>query len=538
MQYDVVTASLIDDEDYSRVAYFVRKYTGPTCLGALATDGLVDEFFSAWSPLDDKGDQGAFNADRQCIYCWIYGDLPLLPAGAVLTGDDMAAYLQDWWGRQIGTALCVTLPKTTEEVAAIVRVCASAGHGVVPQGGRTGLTGAGVPGVDDKPPVILSLSRLRNIRKVDRANGSIEADAGCVLSEIQSAAIAVDRLFPVSLGAEGSCQIGGIISTNAGGTNVLRYGTTRENVLGLEVVLPDGMIWNGMKALRKDNNGYALRHMFIGAEGTLGIITGAVLKLHPLPRAHSTAWVGVADPTRALRLLNRLQSGCGERLTTFELMNAEQLASVIARQPAAVSPTEAPWHLLIELADMSGPELLDEMLLTVLGEAMDAGGILDAVVAQNGSQRDGLWALRHATADANRSSEHMLSADISVPVSAVPQFLKVASDGVCARFPEVQVVVVSHMGDGNVHFGVRFNSRDWAEESDPPATALAVRTIVNDCADTFGGSFSAEHGIGRKLVDELALRTDPAALMSMQKLKNAFDPGGIMNPGCLVSRDI
>jgi FAD/FMN-containing dehydrogenase len=462
----------------------------------------------------------------------------LLPTGAVITDKDMSPYLCDWWGRQIGTALCVTLPKTTEEVASVVRACASVRHGVVPQGGRTGLTGAGVPGVENKPPVILSLSRMRSIRKIDGANGSIEVDAGCVLSEVHSAANSVGRIFPVSLGAEGSCQVGGIISTNAGGTNVLRYGTTRENVLGLEVVLPDGTIVNGMKALRKDNTGYALRHMFIGAEGTLGIITGAVLKLHPMPSTYSTAWVGAADPTQALLFLNRLQSGCGERLTTFELMNAEQLASVIAYQSTAAAPIEASWHILIELADMSGPELLDEMLLASLQAAMNAGEISDAVVAQNGSQRDDLWALRHGTADANRSSGHMLSADISVPVSAVPVFLKAASDAVCARFPEAQVVVVSHMGDGNVHFGVRFNSRDWEKNSDPSATALAVRTIVNDCADTFGGSFSAEHGIGRKLVDELSLRTDPAALMSMQKLKKAFDPAGIMNPGCLLSREV
>lgn len=466
-------------------------------------------------------------------------DLPaqlssLLPAGAVLTGDDMSAYLQDWWGRQIGTALCVVLPKTTEEVAAIVRACANAKHGVVPQGGRTGLTGAGVPGASIKSPVILSLSRLCKIRKLDAMNGSIEVDAGCVLSNVQSAAISVDRLFPVSLGAEGSCQIGGIISTNAGGTNVLRYGTTRENVLGLEVVLPDGTIWNGMKSLRKDNAGYALRHMFIGAEGTLGIVTGAVLKLHPLPKAHATAWIGVADPDLALRLLNRIQTDCGERLTAFELMNEEQLASVIAHHPVAASPIEAPWHLLIELADMHGAETLHETLLSSLDAAMNAGEILDAVVAQNGAQRESFWALRHGTAEANRNTGHLLSADISVPVSSVPQFLIAASTAVRARFPETQLVIVSHFGDGNVHFGVRFSSGDWGSYCDPTVMALSVRKIVNDCADALGGSFSAEHGVGRKLVDELRRRTDQAGYQSMQRLKEAFDPYGIMNPGCVL----
>nr|WP_235937922.1 FAD-binding oxidoreductase [Endobacterium cereale] len=446
----------------------------------------------------------------------------------------MSAYLQDWWGRQTGSALFVTLPKTTEDVAAIVRACANAGHAIVPQGGRTGLTGAGVPGAGDRPPVILSLSRMRSIRKIDAINGSIDVDAGCVLSDVQSAAIAADRLFPVSLGAEGSCQIGGIISTNAGGTNVLRYGTTRENVLGLEVVLPDGMIWNGMKALRKDNSGYALRHMFIGAEGTLGIVTGAVLKLHSLPKAHATAWVGVSDRELALRLLNRLQSCCGERLTTFELMNAEQLASVIAHRPVVASPADAAWHLLIELADMSAPEFLSEMLLAALGAAMNAGEILDAVIAQNGIQRDNFWALRHGTADANRNVGHLLPADISVPVSAVPQFLNTASAAVRNRFPGAQIVVVSHMGDGNVHFGVRFSHRDWSSHDDPGGTEVAVRTIMNDCADALGGSFTAEHGIGRKLADELRTRSDEAGYQSMQRLKKVFDPHGTMNPGCVL----
>ncbi|MGF9567533.1 FAD-binding oxidoreductase [Neorhizobium sp. JUb45] len=466
-------------------------------------------------------------------------DLPaqlgsLLRAGAVLTGDDMSAYLQDWWGRQTGPALCVALPKTTEDVAAIVRACADAGRAIVPQGGRTGLTGAGVPGACDRPPVILSLSQMRRIRKIDAINGSIDVDAGCVLSDVQYAAICMNRLFPISLGSEGSCQIGGIISTNAGGTNVLRYGTTRENVLGLEVVLPDGTTWDGMKALRKDNAGYALRHMFIGAEGTLGIITGAVLKLHPLPNVHSTAWVGVADPELALRLLNRLQSCCGERLTTFELMNEEQLASVIAYRPIAASPIDAPWHLLIELADMSGPELLSEMLLASLEAAMNASEILDAAIAQNGTQRDNFWALRHGTADANRNIGHVLSADISVSVSSVPRFLTAASAAVRTLYPEAQIVVVSHMGDGNVHFAVRFSHRDWGRYDDPAGTVVAIRTIVNDCADALGGSFSAEHGIGRKLIDELRKRTDQAGFQSMQRLKDAFDPQGIMNPGCVL----
>ncbi len=459
----------------------------------------------------------------------------LLPAGTVVTGHDMSVYLEDWWGRQVGSALCVALPKTAEEVAAIVRICAAARCGIIPQGGRTGLTGAGVPGAGGRLPVILSLSRMRSIRKIDAANASMEVDAGCILSEVQSAAIATDRLFPVSLGAEGSCQIGGVVSTNAGGTSVLRYGTTRENILGLEVVLPDGTIWDGMKALRKDNSGYALRQMFIGAEGTLGIITGAVLKLHPLPKAHATAWVGVAEPELALRLLNRFQSRCGERLTTFELMNAEQLASVITYRKIVASPTDAPWHILIELDDTSDTQFLFELLLSSLDAAMDAGEILDAVIAQNGMQRNNFWALRHGTADANRNIGHLLPADISVPVSAVPKFLNTASAAILKRFPEAQLVVVSHMGDGNVHFGVRFSRRVWGRQDDPAGTVVAVRTVVNDCADALGGSFSAEHGVGRRLIEELRARAGHVGYQAMQRLKDAFDPYGIMNPGCVLS---
>jgi FAD/FMN-containing dehydrogenase len=457
-----------------------------------------------------------------------------LPYDAVLTGRDMAGYLQDWWGRQQGAALCVTLPRNREEVAAIVSACAEAGHAVIPQGGNTGLTGAGVPGQLDVLPVVVSLSRMRQIRHVDPANGTISVDAGCILSVVQEAATAVDRLFPVSLGAESSCQIGGIISTNAGGTNVLRYGSTRENVLGLEVVLPDGTIWDGMKGLRKDNTGYDLRQLFIGAEGSLGIVTGAVLKLHPLPKARACAWLGVADPSRALALFSRLQSACGERLTTFELMNAAQLAGVIACQPALRLPTNAPWHLLVELADVSQAEPLEIMLFEAIGAALEAGEVLEAFPAQSGAQRAEFWALRHGTAEANRRGGHVLSADISVPVSAVPDFLATAPRAVRTQFPQTDFVVVSHMGDGNVHFGTRFSAAEWKALADPAETTLAVRRIVNDCAQALGGSFSAEHGIGRKLTAELAERTDPAGLLLMRMLKAAIDPSGIMNPGCLL----
>jgi FAD/FMN-containing dehydrogenase len=461
----------------------------------------------------------------------------ILPRDGVLTGADMAGYVQDWWGRQQGQALCVVLPRDAAEVSAIVSACAAAGHGVIPQGGNTGLTGAASPGAQaqDRPPVIVSLARMRRIRDIDVANFTISVDAGCILADVQAAAEAHQRFFPVSLGAEGSCQIGGIVSTNAGGTNVLRYGSTRENVLGLEVVLPDGTIWNGMKGLRKDNTGYDLRQMFIGAEGTLGIVTGAVLKLHPLATVHATAWLALDSPTAALAVLNRLRAACGERLTTFELLNAAQLAAVVACQPKLRLPAEAPWHLLVELADMTDAEALGALLFDTLGAALSVGEIVDAIPAASDAQRAAYWALRHGTSEANRNSGVVLSADISVPVASVPVFLENASNAVRNVFAQATTRVVSHMGDGNIHFGTHFDRADWQAMRDTAATTLAVRRIVNDCADALGGSFSAEHGIGRKLAEELAKRADPAELLIMWRIKTAIDPAGIMNPGCLLS---
>lgn len=460
----------------------------------------------------------------------------ILPRDAVLTGGDMAGHLQDWWGRQQGQALCVALPHDTAEVSAIVSACAAAGHGVIPQGGNTGLTGAGVPGgpVGERLPVIVSLARLRQIRDIDVANFTISVDGGCILADVQAAAEAHQRLFPVSLGAEGTCQIGGIVSTNAGGTNVLRYGSTRENVLGLEVVLPDGTVWNGMTALRKDNTGYDLRQLFIGAEGTLGIVTAAVLKLHPLPTAHATAWLAVDSPGAALAVLNRLRAACGERLTTFELLNAAQLAAVITCQPKLRRPVEAPWHLLVELADMTDSGALEALLFDTLGAALAEAEIQDAIPARNGAQRAEFWALRHGTAEGNRKAGVVLPADISVPTAAVPAFLENASHAVRDVFPQADIRVVSHMGDGNVHFGTCFDPADWQAMRDQTATTLAVRRIVDDCADALDGSFSAEHGIGRKLAAELVKRTDPVELSLMRRIKAALDPAGIMNPGCLL----
>ena len=452
----------------------------------------------------------------------------ILPDG-LLTGAEMAGHLTGWLGGPAGQALCVALPRSTAEVSAIVSASATAGHGIIPQGGNTGLTGAGVPQGDfSRPPVVLSLSRMRRIRELDVANGTITVEAGAVLADVQQAARAADRLFPVSLGAEGSCQIGGIISTNAGGTNVLRYGSTRAQVLGLEVVLPDGTVWDGLTGLRKNNTGYELRQLFIGAEGTLGVITAAVLRLHPLPKMHATAWVGLPDPAAGLALLSRLQAAAGEVLTAYELMNEAQLQTVLAHRPDLRAPLAARWHLLVELADLADAPRLEDALQTALAEGLDAEEALDVVPAASGAQRAMFWAIRHGTAESNRRSGPMLSADVAVPVSALPEFLDRAMAAVRGLLPGAEFLLVSHMGDGNVHFGMRL------PPDATPALMGELRRIVNDCAMALSGTFSAEHGIGRKLTEELEARADPVTLALMRRIRAALDPQGIMNPACLL----
>jgi FAD/FMN-containing dehydrogenase len=453
---------------------------------------------------------------------------------AVLTdAGDVAAFTEDWRGRYRAPATCVALPASTAEVAEVVRLCAEQGAPVLPQGGNTSLCGGSVPQARSIPPVIISLSRMRRIRSIDPAGNTLVVDAGCVLAAIQETAAAAGRLYPISLGAEGSCQIGGTIATNAGGTSVLRYGNTRDNILGLEVVLPDGSVWDGLYALRKNNTGYDLKHLFIGSEGTLGIITGAVLKLHPLPRAHLTAWLSTGNPDRALQVLTLLQTTCGSRLSAFELMDANQVRFVIRHMPGRRCPLKQieSWHLLVELSDTGDAEDLAAAMEDVLETALGKGLIDDGVVASSEAQRSAMWLNRHSVSEANKKAGVGLTSDCAVPLSKVPEFIRRATEAVHAVQSGLPIVVVAHMGDGNVHLIPFFTFAQWDALSDREEIAERIRRAIDDAAAALGGTFSAEHGIGHTLTGEMARYKPPVEIALMKAIKRAIDPAGLFNPG-------
>jgi FAD/FMN-containing dehydrogenase len=354
-----------------------------------------------------------------------------------------------------------------------------------------------------------------------------------VLATIQETAVAAGRLYPVSLGAEGSCQIGGNIATNAGGTGVLRYGNTRDNLLGLEVVLPDGAIWDGLYALRKNNTGYDLKHLFIGSEGTLGIITGAVLKLHPLPTAEAVAWLAVDSPQAALDVLGLFQATCSSRLSAFELMNAKQIALVLEQVPGRRCPVAEidTWHVLVELSDTGDASALAATMQTVLERALEAGLISDGVVAASEAQRKAMWLVRHSVSEANKKAGVGLTSDSAVPVSAVPAFIAQAMSAVHAIIPDLPFVIVGHMGDGNVHLIPFFSFAEWEALDDREAVGERIRHAVNDVAASLRGTFSAEHGVGRTLMEQMSRYKQPVELALMRAVKQAFDPSGLFNPG-------
>ncbi|SFO30383.1 FAD/FMN-containing dehydrogenase [Bradyrhizobium sp. Ghvi] len=458
----------------------------------------------------------------------------LLGDTAVLTREeDLAAVTEDWRGRFRAPALCAVLPSNTEQVAAVVRLCVESGVPVLPQGGNTSLCGGATPSDEGERPVIVLLTRMRRIRSRDPVNNTIIVDAGCVLASIQEAAAAVERLYPVSLGAEGSCQIGGNIATNAGGTGVLRYGNTRDNVLGLEVVLPDGSIWDGLYALRKNNTGYDLKHLFIGSEGTLGIITGAVLKLHPLPTAEAVAWLAVENPQTALDVLGLFQASCNSRLSAFELMNGEQIRLVLEQVPGRRCPFAEidTWHVLVELSDTGEPGALAAAMQGVLERALEAGIIRDAVLASSEAQRKAMWLVRHSVSEANKKAGVGLTSDCAVPVSAVPAFIDQAMASVQAIIADVRFVIVGHLGDGNVHFIPFFSFAQWDALPDRDAVAQRIRRAMNEVASSLRGTFSAEHGVGRTLIGEMTRYKPQAELALMRAVKHAFDPKGLFNPG-------
>jgi FAD/FMN-containing dehydrogenase len=446
----------------------------------------------------------------------------IVGAGNVLTAPaDTKAYFTDWRRQYTGVAECVVRPGSTEEVSRVVALCAREGIAVVPQGGNTGLCGGSVP-AGKKREIVLSLSRLNRIRALDPLDCTLTAEAGCVLAVVQKAADDAGRLFPVSLAAEGSCQIGGNLSTNAGGVNVLRYGSSREQVLGLEVVLPDGRVGEGLRALRKDNTGYDLKQLFLGAEGTLGIITAAVLRLHPKPTASATAWIAVDTPRAAVALLAELRERLGDRLTAFELVSRLCLEAVLAHQPQARDPLAAahPWYVLAELADGGESEALRARVEGALAESAERGALRDAVLAQSEAQAQALWRIRETIPEAQFTN---VKHDVSVAVSKTPDLIELAGAALREAFPDSRPYVFGHVGDGNLHYNVGPESllRERA----------AVNRIVYEAVDRLGGSISAEHGLGQLKREEIRAHKSALEMELMRKLKDALDPAGLMNPG-------
>jgi len=455
-----------------------------------------------------------------------------LGSAHVLTAaSDMAGFLSEARALYSGSALAVVRPRDTAEVSFVVEQCAAAGVPIVPQGGNTGLVGGGVP----YGGVVLSLTRLDRIRAVDPVNATMTVEAGCILKTVQDAADAADCLFPLSLAAEGSCRIGGNLATNAGGVSVLRYGNARELTLGVEVVLADGRVWNGLSALRKDNTGYDLKDLFVGSEGTLGIITAAVLKLFPKPKARATAFVGCASPQAALDLFQRLRSGVGDMLTAFEYMPQFALDIVLKHVSGAVRPLagEHGSYALIELTSPQADADLQGAFETVLGQAIEDGIVEDATIAASEAQRHALWQLREELSDVQRLEGGSIKHDVAVPVSRVADFIEEATRACEAAMPEVRVCAFGHFGDGNIHFNL---SQPVGMDK---ATFLGewerFNRIVHDIVAQMGGSISAEHGIGLIKRDELLRYKDPVAIDLMRTLKRALDPHNILNPGKVVS---
>ncbi|NMF88730.1 FAD-binding oxidoreductase [Aromatoleum petrolei] len=456
--------------------------------------------------------------------------------GAQYVIDDpaaMAPYLTDWRGRYTGRAIAVVRPGSTQETADIVRICASANVPMVPQGGNTGLCGGATP-LPDGGSVLVSMARMHRIRTVDAANNALVAEAGCTLAAVQQAAEGGDRLFPLSLASEGSCLVGGNISTNAGGVQVLRYGNMRDLVLGVEVVLPDGRVWNGLRSLRKDNTGYDLKQLFIGAEGTLGIVTAAALKLFPRPRARATAWVAVPDPRAAVDLLSLLRDRCGERATAFELVGRSALDLVLQHIPAMRAPLAGvhDWHVLVELADALDGEALDDMLERTIAAAIDSGLAVDAAVASSIAQAHALWALRENISEAQKIEGISIKHDISVPVSAIPDFLLQAQQALAAIWPDVRIVTFGHLGDGNLHYNL--SKPGAVDNAEFVARTRDVNRIVHDLVGALNGSISAEHGIGQLKREENARYKSEVELDLMRAVKRALDPHGLMNPGKVI----
>ena len=458
----------------------------------------------------------------------------------VITEGDMTAWEQDWRRRVRGKALAVVRPANTQEVAAVVKACAAAGTSIVPQGGNTGLAVGSTPDESGKQ-VVLSLARMNTVRHIDTDNLTMTVDAGCILQTLQDVARDAGVLFPLSLAAEGSCTIGGNLGTNAGGTQVVRYGNTRDLCLGLEVVTPQGEVWDGLKGLRKDNTGYDLRDLFIGSEGTLGVITGATLKLYPQPAAKLTAWAAVPSMEHAVALLGLAHKQLGAGLTGFEVMGQFALSLVGKHMPQLRVPflgdDNAPWCVLLENSDSESEEHARARFEALLETAFEAGCVTDAVVAENLTQAKQLWHIRESIPLAQAEEGLNIKNDISIPISRIPAFVAHTDALLQREIPGVRLVTFGHLGDGNLHYNVQAPA-----EGDAKAFLRDRETDANhwvyEAVAEFGGSFSAEHGIGSLKADKLEKYQSPVALTMMRAIKNALDPQGIMNPGRVLANTV
>jgi FAD/FMN-containing dehydrogenase len=458
----------------------------------------------------------------------------VLGDGAYLTApEDMSPYLTDRRGLFAARTALVARPGSTEQVCEVVKICAETGVGIVPQGGNTGLVGGSVPD-DSGAELLLSLSRMNAVREVDRLNSTATVEAGCILADVQRVAEEAGLLFPLSLAAEGSCQIGGNLATNAGGTAVLRYGNARDLVLGLEVVTASGEVWNGLRRLRKDNTGYDLKQLFLGSEGTLGVITAAVVKLFPRPKQVHAAFLALSSVDAATDLLMSCYEAVGEALSTFEYLDHTSVELPLRYVPDTRRPLAKTYdhYVFLEIGSTREDDDLSERLETILEAGYESGEILDATIAQTGAQRDALWRLREAIPEATRTAGAGIKHDVSVPVSRVPEFLQSAGEIVRRLHPDALIVSFGHLGDGNIHYNL--TQPDGVSVEDFLAPEAALREAIYELVASLDGSFSAEHGIGRLKRDALERYRAGTEIEMMRALKRALDPDNILNPGRVV----
>ena len=451
------------------------------------------------------------------------------PKGWSSDEAELAPLLHDQRGYYTGRCALLVRPATTDEVARVVSLCAEQGIAIVPQGGNTGVCGGATPHSHGRE-ILLALGRMNRVRATDPLNYTMTVEAGCILADVQKAAESVDRLFPLSLGAEGTCQIGGNLSTNAGGVAVLRYGNIRDLVLGLEVVLPDGQVWNGLRGLRKDNTGYDLKQLFVGAEGTLGIITAAVLKLFPSPKDVQTAFAALSGLDTSTELLTRARAASGDAVTSFELMPRIGLDFALKHISDTVDPLQDrhEWYALIEFTGARAGGNMRDSMEALLGEAAESGLITDATIATSEKQRDEIWRNREAMVEAQTFEGTSVHHDVSVPVSRVPEFIRTASDAVAKAVPGIRTVAFGHLGDGNIHFNL-----SQPTEMDGDAfreLASSLNRTVHDIVHALDGSFSAEHGVGQLKRDELTHYKSALEIDMMRRIRAALDPNGLMNP--------